>query len=42
MKENIRNFEEVIQLKEGDFMNVNDFQLAEKLGVLIPKSKNSN
>ena len=42
MKENIKIFKEVNQLKEDDVKNLNDSQLAEKLGVIIPKSKNSN
>ena len=42
MKDNIKIFKEVNQLKEDDVKNLNDSQLAEKLGVIIPKSKNSN
>ena len=41
MKENIniKIFKEVNQLKEDDVKNLNDSQLTEKLGVIIPKSK---
>ena len=39
MKENNRIFREVNQLDEKDIMSLNDSQLAEKLGVIIPKSK---
>ena len=41
MKENIKIFKEVNQLKEDEMMNLTDSQLAERLGIIIPKSKNS-
>jgi len=41
MKENIKLFREVNELKENEVMSLNDSQLAEKLGVIIPKPKNS-
>mgnify|MGYP006873136598 CR=1 FL=1 len=41
MKENIKIFREVNQLKEEEVLKLDDSQLAEKLGVIIPKSKNS-
>ena len=42
MKDNIRILKEVKQFKEDEIMNLDDSQLAEKLGVIIPKSQNSN
>ena len=42
IKEKIRIFKEVNQLKENDFMNLDDSKLTEKLKIIIPKSKNSN
>ena len=42
MKENIKDFKEVNQLKEDEMINLNDSQFAEKLGIIIPKLKNSN
>lgn len=39
MKENNRIFREVNNLNEKDIMKLDDSQLAEKLGVIIPKSK---
>ena len=41
MKENIKIFKEVNQLKEDEMMNLTDSQLAERLGIIIPNSKNS-
>ena len=41
MKENIKDFKEVNQLKEDEMINLNDSQFAEKLGIIIPKLKNS-
>ena len=42
MKEDIKIFREINELKEDEVMKLNDSQLAEKLGVIIPKPKNSN
>ena len=42
MKENIKNFKEVNQLKEDEMMNLNESQLTEKLEIIAPKLKNSN
>ena len=42
MKENINDFKGVNQFKEDEIMNLNECQLAEKLGNIIPKLKNSN
>ena len=42
MKENIKIFREVNELKEDEVMSLNDSDLAKKLGVIIPKQKNSN
>ena len=42
MKENIKDFKEVNRLKEDEMINLNDSQFAEKLGIIIPKLKNSN
>jgi hypothetical protein len=39
MKENNRIFREVNQLNEKEIMKLDDSQLAEKLGVIIPQSK---
>ena len=39
MKENNRIFREVNQLNEKDIIKLDDSQLAEKLGVIIPQSK---
>ena len=39
MKENNRIFREVNSLNEKDLIKLDDSQLAEKLGVIIPKSK---
>lgn len=39
MKEDNRIFREVNQLNEKDIMNLDDSQLAAKLGVIIPKTK---
>jgi len=41
VKEKIRIFKEVNQLKENDFMNLDDSKLIEKLKIIIPNSKNS-
>ena len=38
MKENIKIFREVNQLKEEEVMSLDDSQLAEKLGIIIPKN----
>jgi chromosome segregation ATPase len=42
MKEDIKIFREINELKEDEVMKLNDSQLAEKLGVIITKPKNSN
>ena len=42
MKENIKIFREVNELKEDEVMSLNDSDLAKKFGVIIPKQKNSN
>ena len=39
MKENNRIFREVNKLNEKDIIKLDDSQLAEKLGVIIPQSK---
>lgn len=39
MKENNRIFREVNKLNEKEIMKLDDSQLAEKLGVIIPQSK---
>ena len=42
MKENLKIFREVNKLKENEVIKLDDSQLAEKLGIIIPISKNSN
>ena len=42
MKENLKSFREVNKLKEDEVIKLDDSQLAEKLGIIIPISKNSN
>jgi len=42
MKENIKIFREVNQLKQEEVLSLDDSQLAEKLGIIIPKKENSN
>ena len=42
MKENMKIFKEKNNIKEEELINLNDDQLAEKLGIEIPKLKKSN
>jgi len=42
MKVNIKIFKEKNKLKEEEIMNLNDDELAKKIGIAIPKTKKSN